>query len=401
MRVVHLTTVSVSLRFLRGHVNFLKKQGAQVHVISSPDDGLKQFANTHGVTAHPVAMSRQISPVSDLVSLIRLIVRLLKIKPQIAHAHTPKAGLLGMLAAAITRVPVRMYHIHGLPLDTTAGLKRWLLLRCERLACSLAHQVYCVSPSLSQSVQDYNLCCAGKIKVLENGSIDGIDTVSRFNPDRFQQSDVLALRTELGIPATSEVIGFVGRVTKDKGIKELSQAWGNIRSRYTNARLLIVGPLEITSDKLVADWEQLISDERVQYVPQVDDVTPYMMCMDIFAFPSYREGFGLAPAEASALQKPVVATRITGCVDVIEDEITGLLVAPEDADALQNGIEYYLANPAARAKHGQAGREKVARQFIPERVWAAQLQSYRYWLSGMTDQEMNLGDPIQAERQAA
>lgn len=371
--LVHILTVPLSLRFLRGQVGYMKARGFRVDVLSSPGPLLDEFAQQEQVTAHSVPMSRSISPLRDLVAVWDIWRKLHRIRPAIVHAHTPKGGLLGMIGAWLARVKVRIYHIHGLRYVTTTGSQRWLLRASEWLSCRLAHQVFCVSSSVREVVISEGLCPAHKIKVIHNGSINGVDAVNLFNPLLYEQERP-ANRSQHSIPKDALVIGYLGRIVKDKGITELQEAWQSLRYDYPNLHLLLAGPFE-PQDPLPADVEAALRrDERVHIVDKTidyEDIPAYYCAMDVVAFPTYREGFGMIGIEGAAMGLPVVATRIPGCVDAVVDGVTGTLVPVRDSAALAQAIRAYLDDPALRTAHGEAGRARVLRDFRPEDIWEA------------------------------
>src|SRR5208337_186747 len=188
VKLVHVFTVPISLVFLWGQAAYMKSQGFSVDVVSSPGGELDAFAVQEGATPHAVEMIRGINPMHDLQALYRLWRIFLSTRPRIVHSHTPKGGLLGTIAAFLACVPVRIYHIHGLPFVTARGLKRTLLRWTERISCSLVHQVFCVSHSVREVAITEGLCKAEKIKVLLRGSINGVDA-ARFDPERFGGKD--------------------------------------------------------------------------------------------------------------------------------------------------------------------------------------------------------------------
>jgi glycosyltransferase involved in cell wall biosynthesis len=380
-RLVHVMTVPLSLGFFRGQVGYMKGLGFEVHMITSPGEALQRFSEQEQVAVHAVTMSRRIAPFKDLVALVRLCRALSQIKPHIVHAHTPKGGLLGSLAAYMTGVPVRIYHIRGLPFMTAKGLKRLILRLSERVACLLAGRVLCVSHSIREIAIAERLCPPAKIKVLRNGSGNGVDAVSRFNPARADSQLRGQVRAQIGIPADALVIGFVGRIVRDKGIMELAEAWSRLRDEFNSLFLLLVGPLE-PQDPLPEKVVQLLrSDPRVRLVDFAADIFPFYTAMDVVTLPSYREGFPNVPLEAAAMQLPIVATRIPGCTDAIQDGSTGMLIPPYDAGALTTALRAYLNNPELRRRHGRAAREYVLANFRPQDIWEALYHEYEELLA--------------------
>ncbi len=366
----------MSLIFLVGQVGYMKERGFRVHAISSPGEGLEVFGREQGVEVSAVAMERRITPLRDLMALHKLLRVLRRMRPTIVHAHTPKGGLLGMLAARIARVPVRVYHLRGLPLVNATGMRRLLLRWSDRLACRLAHRVICVSHSIRRLALDEGICEPAKIKVLQSGSGNGVDALTRFNPAIRGCQVRDETRSRFAIPPDATVIGFVGRIVRDKGIVELAEAWSRLREANPRLHLLLVGPFE-SQDPVPPETEALLRQDPRVHLAGMDRNTPSLYAaMDLVVLPTYREGFPNVPLEAAAMSLPVVATRIPGCIDAVEDGVTGTLVAPRDVAALAAAIGMYLEDPALRRQHGRAGRERVLTEFRQETIWEAIYQEY-------------------------
>jgi glycosyltransferase involved in cell wall biosynthesis len=376
MILVHITTVPETLTFLAGQPGFMKARGIQVQAWSSPGKLLEDFGRSEEIPVVAVKMTRRIAPLADLVAVWRLWWQMRRAGPSAVHAHTPKGGLLGMLAARLAGVPVGVYTIHGLPMMTARGVKRRILRWAERLSCWLADQVFCVSPSVRDVAVQERLCPARKVRVLHRGSCNGVDCRQRFNPTRIGDEARRSLRASLGIPQGAPVIGFVGRVVRDKGIGELAAAWTRLRAEFPTAHLLVVGAWE-PQDPIPPEAEKTLrSDTRVHLTGRVTDTSGFYSILDVCVLPSYREGLPYAPLEAAAMGLPVVATRIAGCVDAVQDGITGTLVPPRDALALAGAVRKYLKDPGLRQRHGRAGREWVRRAFQPQAIWESLYQEY-------------------------
>lgn len=379
--IVHITTIPMSLTFLRGQVGYMKERGFDVHVLSSPGEDLDDFGGREGVPAHAVAMTRRISPLLDLVALARIRRVLSEVRPDIVHAHTPKAGLLGMIAAVSTRVPTRIYQVRGLPMLTARGFKRRLLRATEKIACRCAQRVLCNSHSIRKVVVEEAICPPEKVKVLKNGSGNGVDAVDRFNPAALDADAGADARREWGIPPEATVIGFVGRLVREKGIVELAEAWRLLRDEFPGLHLLLVGPFETRDQVPGRAVEFLQRDDQVHLTGMDWDTPRLYAAMDLVVLPTYREGFPNVPLEAAAMGLPVVATRVPGCVDAVEEGLTGTLVEPRESGALAAAIETYLRDPALRKRHGESGRRRVLGEFRPEGIWEELFREYRH-LSG-------------------
>lgn len=373
--LLNIITSSQSVTFFRGNIGYMKKKGFHVGLCSSPGNPLKIVCQSEGARAFEVPMEREISPFKDLISFVRLILLMQRLKPTIVNVSTAKAGLLGMLAAFLTGVPVRVHQQRGLRLETATGVKRLVLLFAESLVCRCATLVLCNSFSLRDETVRLRLSAKEKCRVLCSGSSGGVNSI-RFSANSNVLRQTRLLQKQYSISPTDPVIGFVGRLVHDKGIGELREAFERIQKEFPMARLILVGPLE-TGDpvgKECLNW--LEKQPTVILAGHIDDVVPWYPLFHVLAFPSYREGFPNVPLEAAAMQIPVVGFHSTGVVDAIKDGVTGTLVTQGDVDALTKALLSYLRDPELRLKHGRAGRERVVRDFQPQKIWEALYQEY-------------------------
>ncbi len=380
-RITHVLTVPLTLVFFRGQVRFMQEHDFSIEIVSAPGPLLDAFGAQEKVSTWPLPMRRQITPWQDTHTVRALWNRLRQTSPHIVHGHTPKGGLVAMIAAWLAKVPVRIYHVRGLPFETAQGWQRTLLRTTERISCLLATHVLCNSTSNREVLIRARICPPDKVQVLGHGSSNGVDATGRFDPDSYSATDTQALRAQLGIPASARVCGFIGRLVRDKGILELAEAWTHLRTDFPDLHLLLVGPFEERDAIPDAVRASLENDPRVHLTGMVDDPARYYALLDVLAFPSHREGFPNVLLEAAAMRVPVVAARSSGNIDAVVEDRTGLLVAAGDAATLADAIRCYLNTPALGSAHGEAARQRVLNMFQPVHVWNALLAAYRAALS--------------------
>ncbi len=374
-KLVHITTVPESLGFVAGQIDWLKTRGWDVHAISSPGDLLDRFGAEHEIPVYGVPMARAITPLADMRSVGEVTRLLTRLAPDIVHSHTPKGGMIGMMAARAAHVPHKVYHMRGLLTLTATGKRKALLAAAETMTCGLADVVICQSHSLQRNAIAEGLVEANRSTVLLSGS-NGVDS-ERFNINNF---DGAALRESFEIPRDAVVAGFVGRLVGDKGIVELTESWSRVSNELPNAHLLIVGPFEERDPVPAKTRRRLEDDPRVHMIGFAHDTAPFYAMMDVLVLPSYREGFPNVPLEAASMGLPVIATDVIGCVDAVQHGVTGTLVPARDTQLLEFALVDYLSDPDLRRLHGEAGRARVLRDFAPEDIWEANLQLYQSML---------------------
>ena len=376
LKLCRITTVPISLRILMdGQLVEMGKRGFDVTALSSPGEWMEQIEKDWGLRTLSIPMSRHISPLRDLISLWGLYKIFLRERFDIVHTQTPKAGLLGMLAACAAKVPLRVHTFSGTASDENSNFKWKIVSYTDRITALAANRCLAVSNSLRDLLTRRRTCDQEKLQVLLNGSSNGVD-LERFTrtPDVEQRGG--KIRKELGIPENDYIILFIGRVVKDKGITELVKAFQLLDQQ--NTHLVIVGPREDSIDP-VPDGilSEIESNSHIHETGFQSDVEAYLVCCTLLVLPSYREGFPNTPLQASAMEKPVISTKITGVVDAVKDGVTGLLVPASDHVSLAEKIKMLLADENLRNRLGKSGREWVEGNFKREKIWDELERVYR------------------------
>lgn len=353
-----------------------------IGVTGQDEKHFKEVGEREGIRMVPIAMQRAISPVQDFISLFRLYSFMRKEKPRIVHTHTPKAGLLGMAAAWLARVPVRLHTVAGLPLVETSGFKRKLLSVIEKITYKMAHEVYPNSYGLEEIILQEKFCSKNKMKVIANGSSNGINT-NHFSTDFIEgnkQEYCEKFRTDLGIKPDDVVYGFVGRLSSEKGIGELVKAFLTLQKQPggEKAKLLLVGPMEKDTGILGEDVIKAIDETpEILAVGRHDDIRPYLFASDVFAFPSYREGFPNVVLQAGALGLPCIVSNINGSNEIITHNRNGLIVPVKNTDQLYESMHLLMNDAPLRNQLASMARETVVTRFENTIVWEAILQEYK------------------------
>ncbi len=350
---------------MRGQFAWLKKRGWDITLVSSPGPELATVARREGVAVEELSMSRYISLASDLRALWSFISLLRRRRPQLTHVNTPKAGFIGELASVLTGVPCRVYTLMGLRLETARGFQRAVLWFTEWVACRCAHVVIAVSPSLAERAVAVGVVRRRKVLTFGLGSNNGVDA-ARFIPTPERIAMANRQRRAWGIVAEAPVIGFVGRIVDDKGIKELIEAFQVVRAARPDAQLLMVGGIE---PGLSATTQATLDSPGIVVTNLLEDTNIAHLVIDVLVLPTYREGFPNVPLEAAAAERPVVTTTATGAVNSVIDGKTGLLVPPGDPDSLAKAILMLIENPERARTMGRAGRQWVESEFRQERIW--------------------------------
>lgn len=377
LRVLHVAISPMTFVAMRGQLAYIRAHGFEPSVAAAPDRLLDELAAREEVATLPFRVGRE--PAFADIGAVRALTGLIAAaRPAIVHAHTPKGGLLGMIAAHRARVPVRIYHVHGVADSSVPPARRAAWLAADMLSCRLATRVLAVGPFVRE-----RLIASGiprdKVTILANGSANGID-LRRFSPEVVRELRE-PVRSELGLPADSVVIGFVGRLGRDKGIAPLVHAFRAIRRQRPNAWLLVVGAEEPHDplDPTVA--AELRGGERIRWVGWRDDTPRLYAAMDFLTLLSRREGLPTVVLEAGAMQIPALVSRAPGCLDAVVDGTTALVVDPGDRAGVLSRLLELVDDAELRAQLGRGAYRHVRARFPQDAVWAALARTYRAELS--------------------
>lgn len=379
MKSLHVfTVISTPISFFDEQFKFLSTHGQQICVVSSSEED-STFSERNSITYRQIDIKRKISPFSDVKVIVSLVRLIRQEKFDIVVGHTPKGAMVAMIAAKLAGVKTRIYYRHGLIYTTATGLKRTIFKTVERLTALLATNIINVSPSLCQLAVKDKLNSDAKQAVIGCGTCGGIDTIDTFNPAKVSVDTVSALRHTLGIPDGAFVVGFCGRLCHDKGIIELIDGFELFKQAHPeiDARLLLVGPYD-ARDILPQYIKDEIESNPLIIAPGAVShhyLPNYYSLMDVFVFPSYREGFGMTVIEASAMRLPILVSRSHGCVDSIREDVTGRYIDLTPESIATSLIE--MLNPELRQRLGDAGRDFVTVNFERTAMWPKILDFYK------------------------
>lgn len=377
MKILHVVNVSFVLPYYLGQqISYFKNKNFDIHIVCTESNDLFEFCDKYKIKCFPLKITRKLDIISDLTSLYRLYKIIKSEKYDTVIGHTPKGGLISMLASFFCGTNKRVYFRHGLMYETTNGLKRILLIKIEKITSYLSTDVICVSQSvLNKSIKN-KLSIPHKCLILNNGTCNGIDSINHFNPDLINSEKVIDIEKKLFLNNDDIVVGFIGRLVKDKGINELIEAWKLLLNMHSNIKLVIAGPIEIRDPIRKDVLEYIRTEKSIRYIGEVTNPLIYYSIFDIFILPSYREGFPTVVLEASSMKLPIITTRATGCFDSIIENKTGIY-CEITSGSIATCIDFYIKNPDMRALHGINGREFVINNFNQKKIWDLLESLYR------------------------
>ena len=377
-KLIRVTTIPLALNtLLRGQMKFMRENGFEVLMVSADGPEREAVIQREGCPHTIVPMTRAITPFADLRSLWRMYRLFKKEKPDIVHSHTPKAGLIAMLAARMAGVKTRVHTIAGLRFMTSTGLTRKILVRMEKFTASCATNVWPNSRSLKKYVLDNRLAKPSKVEVIAEGSSNGID-LSEFNEAVIRFEKLEEVKGKFHYDPSLFYFVSVGRIVKDKGMEELVNAFDRVYREHNNVRLLLLGDFEDKLDPVdEATRKILMEHPAILKMGWTKDVVYYLYLANALVHPSYREGFPNVLLQAGAMNCPVICSRITGNIDIVDDEVTGLVCDVKDAGSLYDKMKFALDNPGRMKEYAAALYEKVVKHFDQRVVHSALLRRYQ------------------------
>ncbi len=368
-KLIRITTIPLSLeKLLEGQLTYMNSF-YEVTAISAERQRLERYGRDNGVKTYWVEMTRAITPLKDLQAVAKLFQYLKKEKPLIVHTHTPKAGIVGMLAAKLAGIPIRLHTVAGLPLLETTGFKRKILNLVEKFTYQLATGVYPNSSELKKIIESEGFASGDKLKVLGKGSSNGIDT-AYFNPENYSEVFKNDLKASLKIPQNDLIFIFIGRIVSEKGINELVSAFKRLQFQNSEISLLLVGPVEEDLDPLTPETLKIIEDHpKIFTTGYQQDVRPYLAISHLLAFPSYREGFPNVVMQAGAMGLPSIVTDINGCNEIIEEGANGVIIPVKDEQQLYKAMLEMIKNPLLRKQMAAISRKEISDNYERTAFW--------------------------------
>ncbi len=376
-KIIRVTTVPISLGgLLKGQLKFMSKHYKILGISAYGGGVLNKVGSEEGIKVIPVEMTRKITPIKDLKAVMQLYKIFKQQKPFVVHSHTPKAGTVSMIAAKLAGVPHRLHTIAGLPLMEAKGIKRFVLNWVEKLTYACATKIYPNSFGLKEIILNHKFTSLKKLKVIGNGSSNGIDT-NHFDPSTFTENDKSSLKKILKIKSEDFVFVFVGRLVKDKGINELIHAFQRLIKNHPDTKLLLVGSYERKLDPLEKKTEDFIATSKNAIaVGWQSDVRPYLAISNCLVFPSYREGFPNVVMQAGAMGLYSIVTDINGCNEIITASENGTIIPAKSIEHLSKVMKKILNNKE-KYKDSRKYREMILNRYEQDYVWKQILKEYQ------------------------
>lgn len=378
-KLVIVTTVPLTIKsILAGQPKFLS-DFFDIEIITSGSDDLSEVADSEQLPIHAVSMRRGVSPLLDLISLFSMVRMLWKVKPDIVHSYTPKAGLITMLAGFICRVPVRVHTFTGLIFPTSKGVKKKILIWMDRLICVCATTIVPEGNGVKQDLIDHAIT-QKPLNVIGSGNIAGVDTTFFDKQTVIDKQLHMSLLEELNLPRNAFIFCFVGRFTQDKGVVELLSAFDKLSD---DAHLLLVGEMDERLPLPNELLQILNNHSRIHNIGWQNDIRPALAISNVLVLPSYREGFPNAPLQAGAMGLACIVTDINGSNEIIEPGLNGWVVPVKSSNALADAM---LKSMQAEnlTQLGLQARSNIMEKFERQAHWQNMLLFYNEQLLSLT-----------------
>ena len=354
----------------REHFDYLKRRSFNVTLLSSYGKEMDEFENGE-INVKRLNIERKVSLISDFISLFKIVIYFLFNRFDIVHYSTPKASLLCAIASFVTFQRNRVYTVRGRAYENFRGKKRHLFEFLEKLTCKLSTEIIFISNEMRRDFVSAGYVTEDNSRIFGLGSSNGIslEEFPETNPIEIRQ-----LKQINGLPNNTKVISYVGRISIEKGIRELLASFKRFQLEGSNINLIIQGKFEGIG---LADVKaEINSNDAITYRPWGGDIRATYAMSDVFAFPSYREGFGNVAIEAALMGVPVVAFDVIGCRESIKNNVSGLIVEAFSDDALYAGLNKILTDEQLRERLSKEGRKWVQSNFERHQIWDAIIDFY-------------------------
>lgn len=385
IKLVRIVSVPHAFVHIEETLRLLSHEKFEITLVSSRDDYLQDYLKKFpegAIQFKEIPMAREVAPFSDLISVIRLAFFLWKHRPDIIHSSTPKAGIITSIAALIAQVPLRFHTFTGQRWATLNGITRSLLKLIDLLIIKLNSETLADSPSQVEYLKENGLL---KVKCLLRGSFGGVD-LHKFSPESRKQFEI-AIMEDLSIPSNARVALFLGRINKDKGVDLLIESFRKISEQLPDCFLVFVGPYEKENNPLSPGNEKtMMSHPRIRFLGMKNDPVPFLAIADFLVLPSFREGFGTVVIEAAGMEIPTLGRKISGLVDSISSEESGILFEKDEEFELQ--LVRLFKDTSYCAELGKNARDRALKYFDSKILAKAQLDFYRNKLDAIPSSQI-------------
>lgn len=373
-KILHVVNVPFVIPYFFGdQISFFEQNGFEIHIACTEDPKVKYFQSRWNFIFFNVNIGRDFSFISDLRNLIRLTSYIAREDFDFVVGHTPKGAFLASVASFLAGSKRRIHFKHGNVFETANGFKKYILFYVDRITSILATEVVCVSKSVYELSLNNKFCSNTKFRLFNRGSCNGIDVHGRFDRNNLKDCEFLKNVMPLIEHSNFFIVGFVGRLAKDKGIEILVEAWQELKGIYSDLILVICGPVDLRDPISLCTLEMIKHDPTIYYFAEVDNVECFYAKFNLLVLPSFREGLPTVVLEASSMELPVITSKSTGCIDSILENETGIFCELESGSLIST-ITFYYHNRAIAVEHGKNGRRFVENNFDQFKIWKVFLE---------------------------